>query len=116
MSSSERLCYRFFEGLLRHAKLRTQLHANISPSKYRGAGAGITGVYFIYTVGQHDARIELYIDTKDKDKNQRIFDALLRQKKKTIEGAFGSPLDWQPLEGRRACRIKKTLHHRRIPG
>lgn len=54
-----------------------------------------------------DARVELYIDSKDGDNNQRYFEALFL-KKEEIEGAFGSPLDWQPLEGRRACRIERT--------
>ena len=110
MSSRQRLRYRFFDGLLRHAKSRTQRHANISPKKqhYAAAGAGIAGVYFVYAAGQHDARTELYINTKDRERNQRLFSALLLQKE-AIEDAFGSPLDWQPLEGRRACRIKKTF-------
>jgi len=110
MSDSERLRYRFFEGLLKQAKSRTQRHANVNPRKgrYAPAGAGIAGVTFVYFAGQHDARIELYINTKDTERNQRIFNALLLQKE-AIEGAFGSPLDWQPLEGRRACRIKKTF-------
>lgn len=60
-----------------------------------------------YVVGQHDARIELYIDTKDAERNQGILDALLLERE-TIEDAFDSPLDWQPLEGRNAYRVKKT--------
>ena len=109
MSASQLLRYRFFEGLLEHAKSRTQLHANISPSKdtWVAAGAGKTGLIFGYVVGMRDARVELYIDSNDGANNQRYFEALFL-KKEAIEGAFGSSLDWQPLEGRRACRIKKT--------
>ena len=109
MAERERMRYRFFEGLLEHAKSKTQLHANISPSKHGwvGAGAGIAGVSFNYVVRQRDARVELYIDTLDSDENQRIFKALFL-KKVTIEGAFGLPLDWDTKEGRRACRIQKT--------
>ena len=109
MAERERLRYRFFEGLLEHAKSRTQLHANISPSKdtWVAAGAGKTGLTFAYVVGMWGARVELYIDSQDGDNNQQYFEALFH-KRDTIEGAFGSPLDWQPLEGRRACRIKKT--------
>ena len=110
MAERERMRYRFFEGLLEHAKSKTQLHANISPSKHGwvGAGAGIAGVGFNYVVRQRDARVELYIDTLDSDENQRIFKALFL-KKERIEGAFGSPLDWDTKEGRRACRIQKTF-------
>ena len=109
MAERERLRYRFFEGLLKQAKSRTQLHANISPSKnsWVGAGAGITGLTFVYVVRQRDARVELYIDTQDGDKNQRIFQALFDEKEE-IEDAFGSSLDWDTKEGRRACRIQKT--------
>ena len=44
-AENERVRHRFFEGLLRHAKSRTQLHANISPSKQNwvSAGSGISG-------------------------------------------------------------------------
>lgn len=109
MAEQERLRYRFFEGLLEHAKSITPLHANISPSKnsWAGAGSGIAGVGFNYVVRQRDARVELYIDTRDGEEDQRIFGALSR-KKERIEGTFGWPLDWDTKEGRRACRIQKT--------
>lgn len=109
MSGSERLRYRFFERLLELAKSRTQLHANISPSKdtWVAASAGIAGLQFCYVVGVRQARVELYIDTGHGDRNRRYFEALLL-KKDMIENAFGSSLDWLRLQGRRACRIKKT--------
>ena len=110
MAERERQRYRFFEGLLEHAKQRTQLHANISPSKdtWVAAGAGIGGVAFHYGVRQRDARVELYIDTPDGEKNQRIFEAL-SLKKEGIEEVFGFPLVWDTKEGRRVCRIHKTF-------
>ena len=109
MAERERLRYRFFEGLLEHAKSRTQLHANISPGKesWVGAGAGISGVGFNYAVRQRDARVELYIDTRDAAENQRIFEALIAEKE-GIENKFGSHLEWDTKEGRRRCRIERT--------
>ena len=110
MAERERQRYRFFEGLLEHAKLRTKLHANISPgtATWVGASAGIAGIAFNYGVRQRDARVELYIDTPNGDENQRIFEALSLKKEK-IEGVFGFPLVWDTKEGRRACRIRKTF-------
>lgn len=109
MAERERLRYRFFEGLLEHAKTRTQLHANISPNKHGwvGAGSGIAGVTFNYVVGQRNARVELYIDTRDGEENQRVFEELSRKRDK-VEAACGFPLEWDTKEGRRACRIQKT--------
>ena len=110
MAERELQRYRFFEGLLEHAKQHTALHANISPSKqsWVAAGAGIGGLTFVYVVRQRDARVELYIDTPDGDRNQRIFEAL-SLKKERIEADFESPLVWDTKEGRRACRIQKTF-------
>lgn len=110
MAERERQRYRFFEGLLEQAKEKTQLHANISPGKesWIGAGAGIGGVGFNYVVRQRDARVELYIDTGNGDKNQSIFEAL-SLKKERIEAVFGFPLVWDTKEGRRGCRIQKTF-------
>ena len=110
MVERERQRYRFFEGLLECAKQHTQLHANISPSKegWVGAGAGIGGLSFKYVVRQRDARVELYIDTPDGDRNQYMFEAL-SLKKDRIEEDFGFPLVWDTEEGRRACRIQRTF-------
>ena len=109
MAERERLRYRFFEGLLNHAKSRTHLHANISPTKHSwvGAGSGITGVGFDYAVRQRDARVELYIDTTDGEQNRRIFNALA-DKRDGIESTFGRSLAWDTKEERRACRIQQT--------
>jgi hypothetical protein len=53
---------------------------------------------------------ELYIDRgrDSEDENLRIFNELFHEKDE-IERAFGGPLGWEPLEGRRACRIADRL-------
>ena len=49
-------------------------------------------------------RAEVYIDTGDKLRNEAIFDELHAQKE-AIEAAYGSILEWEKLEAKRACRI-----------
>lgn len=49
-------------------------------------------------------RAEVYIDTGDKLRNEAIFDDLHAQKE-AIEAAYGSTLEWEKLEAKRACRI-----------
>jgi Domain of unknown function (DUF4268) len=100
--------YRFWEQLLERAKGRTKLHSGISAKEYNwiAAGAGMRGLAFNYTVVQHGATAELYIDRGqgNEEDNQRIFDRLAEHKSE-IEATFGGPLSWERLEDRRACRI-----------
>lgn len=49
-------------------------------------------------------RVELYVDTGDKAKNEQLFDSLLLRKTE-VETELGSPLSWERLDNRRACRI-----------
>lgn len=100
----------FWAFLLDRAKLKTKLHGNISPGMYSwiGTGAGISGVSFNYVVGQHDSKVELYID-KDKDsgsENKRIFDELYKNKE-SVEKSFGTSLTWERLDNKRASRIAR---------
>ncbi len=100
---------RFWTGLLEVAKGKTALHANVSAGQHNwvGAGSGTRGLGFNYAVREHDTQVELYIDRgKDSDaENLQIFEELLGQKDH-IETAFNDALEWQRLEGRRACRIR----------
>ena len=65
---------------------------------------------FSYVMTQRGSGVELYVDRgRGLDaENTRIFETLLASRDQ-IERDFGGPLDWQPLEGRRACRIKRSL-------
>lgn len=49
-------------------------------------------------------RAEVYIDTGDKLRNEAIFDEL-HAHKEAVEAAYGSALEWEKLEAKRACRI-----------
>lgn len=49
-------------------------------------------------------RVEVYIDSGNKSKNEAIFDALFLQKE-TINESYGTSLEWEKLETKRACRI-----------
>ena len=103
---------RFWTRLLELAKSKTTLHANISPGRenWISTGAGKAGLAFNYVIRQHDSQVELYIDRgKDlEEENLRIF-AQLCQHQPKVDEAFGARLEWQELEGRRACRIRYQL-------
>jgi len=103
----------FWKQLLEKARQRTPLHARISFSKenWISAGAGKSGLNWTYVILMDHARVELYINTQDAERNQAIFNALA-QHKEAVEQAFGRPLDWQPLEGKRAARICYYIHDR----
>jgi len=103
---------RFWAQLLVKAKTRTRLHAAISPVEngWISTGAGLSGLAYSYVIRRHEASVELYIDRgkEAEEENRSIFEALLANKG-AIEKEFGEPLDWQPLEGKRACRIEKEI-------
>ena len=96
----------FWEQLLEKARRRTSLHARVSPSKehWLATGAGKTGLIWSYVVLKDHARVELYIDTHDADRNRAIFKKLV-QHRETVEREFGGSLDWECEEWRRATRI-----------
>jgi len=101
---------RYWTQLLDYEK--TKIHANISPSNYNwiGTSAGRQGLGYNYSVTQHESAVELYIDKgkESGEQNKSIFDKLYESKDE-IESVFGEPLDWQRLNDRRGCRIKKQI-------
>ncbi|HEA69829.1 MAG TPA: DUF4268 domain-containing protein [Desulfobacterales bacterium] len=103
---------RFWTQLLNLSKQKTKLHANISPTRHNwlGTSAGINGLAFNYGLRKNEAQVELYIDRgKERDEeNKAIFEKLFNHKE-DIEKIFGNQLEWQKLEGKRACRIRKRI-------
>jgi hypothetical protein len=53
-------------------------------------------------------RIELYINSGDKDNNKAIFDSLY-SKKDAVETEFGQPLVWERLDEKVTARVKYEL-------
>lgn len=102
----------FWTALLERARTKTRLHSGVSPGHdtWIATGAGKSGLIFSYVMTQHNSGVELYIDRGRglDDENTRIFETLFASREQ-IERDFGEPLDWQPLERKRACRIKKSF-------
>ena len=103
---------KFWTQLLNYSKQKTKLHANISPTQHNwlGTSAGKQGLGYNYALRKNEAQVELYIDRgKEKgEENKEIFDQL-NSKKAEIEKAYGERLNWERLEGKRACRISKRI-------
>lgn len=106
------LRYDFWQQLLERAKVKTRLHSTIGPSRYNwiGTGTGKSGILLNYSIREHSGQVELYIDRGDgsQEENKAIFDKIAGRKEE-IELDFGGPLDWQRLEAKRACRIRKVI-------
>jgi hypothetical protein len=102
----------FWTSLLDRARPQTRLHGGISPGRdtWIGTGAGRSGLAYNYVMTQRRSGVELYIDRgRDGEaENMRIFDAL-REHQQEIEAKYSGPLEWQPLEGKRACRIRQNF-------
>jgi len=75
------------------------------PESWFNFASGKSGVAFGWAfVSQSRFRVEVYIDTGDRERNFTIFE-ILQQQREDIERDIGVPLDWEALEGRRATRI-----------
>jgi hypothetical protein len=102
---------RWWTMLIERSAKVNKLHAHITPGEYSwiGTSSGIRGLNFNYVVTQDECAAELYIDRgKDAtEENKAIFNQLFAHKDE-INAAFGEPLSWEPLEGKRACRIRHT--------
>lgn len=105
-SERHELRRQFWDALLGAAGPRTRLHSAVSPSEqnWLGTSAGRSGLALNYVIRQDDWRVELYIDVRNADSNEQIFE-ILANKRADVEGAFGAELEWERLDGKRACRI-----------
>lgn len=97
----------FWIKLLSSINLKSTLFQNISPSIYNwiGAGSGVRGIGYNFSISKKYVRVELYIDRGEQTENEIIFEELLKRKVE-IESNFGKTLVWEKLEDKRACRIK----------
>jgi len=112
ISERNKLRHKWWSKLLEHSNSKTKLFNNISASEYSwiSKGSGKSGIPYNFVITKNESGVELYIDRgKEADEeNERIFNTLYKSKDK-IETNFGGKLDWQRLEGKRACRIKKYV-------
>jgi len=100
----------FWSEVIQSMNAKSNLFKNISPSIYSwiGAGSGISKIGYNFAATGHYGRAEIYIDRGNKEENKYIFDKLFAEKD-AIEREFGPGLEWEPLEGKRACRIKAEI-------
>lgn len=112
LAGRQALRKRYWTELLEQAQEASRLHSGVSagPYSYLGTGAGLAGLSFNYVIRQRDNAVELYIDRgkAGDEENREIFARLLEQRAE-IEERFGTQLEWDATEGRRACRIRYTL-------
>lgn len=101
----------WWESLINRSATVNKLHAHIAPGEYSwiGTSSGIRGLNLNYVVTQDECGAELYIDRgkNAEEENKAIFEQL-RKYQRQIDETFGEPLKWEPLEGKRACRIRFT--------
>ncbi|CFV32347.1 DUF4268 domain-containing protein [Yersinia pseudotuberculosis] len=89
---------------LRHSSCT--LYNNISPSTdhWLSAGSGISGISYNLIFSKKEIRVELWIAKPSAESNTFAFNWLYEHRQ-AIENAFGHELLWQPLPGKKSCRI-----------
>ena len=68
---------------------------------------GTSACHYANVFSKEGRRVELYIGTADSELNTASFEKL-KARKDGIEAAFGHPLEWEALDGKKACRIAYT--------
>ena len=82
------------------------LYNNISPSAdhWLSAGSGISAVSYNLIFSKKEIRVELWIAKSSAESNTFAFNWLY-ERKTIIEHSFGHELKWEPLPGKKSCRI-----------
>lgn len=106
----------FFQPLmdeLREAYQFTNAKA-AQPQSWYAFSSGTTGVtYGVAFTNKNEFRVEFYIDVGNAARNKAIFDHYYALKAQ-LEGAIGSELSWDRLDGKQASRISVALPSKAI--
>lgn len=97
---------KYWESVLPSLQEATGTFLNISPSKNNsimGATAR-SGVYLCCVANYDSARVEIFIDQGDYQKNRAIYKRL-EQNRDAIEAAYGKSLHWVCQDDVRACKV-----------
>jgi len=96
----------FWKLLLLDYRKKSNLFDNINPTKdsWISGSSGIGGVGFNFVVSKKYARAEVYISGSNTEKNKFIYGKLV-EKKDEIDSVIPF-IEWEPLENKKACRIK----------
>jgi hypothetical protein len=107
-TSERREAYRvFFQDLLDELREKHRFTGARAgqPQNWYAFRSGCSGVQYCVSFAQRGrVRTEAYIDTRDVGENKELFAGLMAQRE-AIEHEFGEELTWEPLEGKRACRV-----------
>ncbi|HWP37353.1 MAG TPA: DUF4268 domain-containing protein [Gemmatimonadales bacterium] len=75
------------------------------PQNWYSFASGLSGIQYSFSFAQQgQVRAEVYIDRGDASANKELFDRL-HATREAIEQHLGETLQWERLDGRRACRI-----------
>lgn len=101
---------KYWEKALPLIQEKTGTFTYVNPQKNNAIWGGIDkpGVSISCVANFDSARVELYIDQGDYQKNRDVF-KMLESHKAAIETAYGKPLSWINQEDTRACRICDIL-------
>lgn len=98
----------FWTKFISYCEDHNGVFVNIAPVTANWINKSLKTPYSINinaVIGFEYGRVEIYINSKDKELNKRIFDYLY-SRKDIIEQEYGGPLEWERLSERRASRIK----------
>jgi hypothetical protein len=107
LARRHRVRLQFWERVLEAVNARSDLYKNVSSKKdnWLSAGSGVGGVGFNMAATGRQCRVEVFIGRSNQDENTFIFDRLL-ERRPELEQAFGEPLIWDRLVGKKSCLIK----------
>ena len=97
----------FFQSLIDELRQKHRFtNARVGqPQNWYSFSTGVSGFQYSFSFAQgRRLRAEIYIDRGEGAENARALSWLERQKE-TIERDFGAKLEWETLEGKRACRV-----------
>ena len=107
LTQTQKLRHAFWAKMLEELRARgVSRYENISPSRdhWLASATGLSGCGYNLIFGKNLARVDLYLSRTQADENKWIFDQLERERQE-IEGRFGTELQWQRLDDKKACRI-----------
>lgn len=110
-STKSPLYAKFWEALLTRLAeeeptwTRRRPGSTVNPNNWIDMPSSVPGASFNFSFARGGRlRNELYIGSGSQEDNDRILQAFASQKD-AVEQAYGGPLEFEPLEGRRAARI-----------